>query len=306
MAPVHERSQFARLMEKNLTQVAVQAYQDIPNQRAILYNVGVSDKAWEEYYSIGDVPDPQEFTGQLVYLSIPPEYHTKIEHKEFAAGLQFERKLLDDAQYRTFENNAKMLGAAMARKMEKDAISEFSGAFTTAFTFMTKEEGKSLCSSSHTTKSGTSTSVGFDNTITSALSKTALGAARLQMRQFRSSISERIDMTPDTVIVPEALEDTAREILESRLDPDTANNTINPQYGRYKLIVVPRLDDYDSNNWFLADYRKLRENNLFLLRTKPEFNSTVDFDTFILKFSVYSRYSCGWIDWRWILGAQVS
>jgi phage major head subunit gpT-like protein len=89
------------------------------------------------------------------------------------------------------------------------------------------------------------------------LTKTAIGATRILMRKFRNEVGQRIVIEPDTLIVPDTLYDAACEAVgqndsgaKSVLDPDTANGKINVQSGRWKIISYPRLDDFDTNNWF--------------------------------------------------------
>ena len=144
-------------------------WKSLPSMRDQLYNVISSDRAVEEFFSVGSVPDITQFTGKIEYLPISPGFSTKIEPAEFAGGLMFERKLMDDKKYRVLEANASKLMTSANRVQEKYAVRPFANAFSSAFDFMWSEEGVSLCSNSHLTKSGTSTSTGFDNLATAAL-----------------------------------------------------------------------------------------------------------------------------------------
>lgn len=300
-------AQFVRLLDDRLKDVGEAAYNDLPSMVPKLFNVVNDDAAWMEFFEIGDVPDIPEFNGKLSYLSVAPGFHTRVEHKEYAAGLMHERKLIDDKRYAVLENRAAGLMKAAHRKREKLAVRNFAFAFSTAFDFQVREEGVALCSSSHPTKAGTSTSTGFDNAGTSALSKTAVAATRILMRQFRNDISERIDMSDNfTLIVPDNLADLAQEINFTKEGYDTAALDVNTQYKRYEVIPYLRLDDYDSNNWFMTNMDLQKDSLLFADRTNPELNNTVDFETFALKSSVYMRCSYGHRDWRWIYGHQVS
>jgi hypothetical protein len=236
-------SQFVQLLDKRFTSVAEDIFKDIPPMIDTLYNRQGSDSAWEEYFEIGSLGDIPEFNGKIEYLSIAPGYTTKIEPKEYAGGLQFERKLLDDKKWPVLDGRVAQLTKSAMRTMDKIAVRPFVYAFSSAFDFMTSEEGVALCSDSHTTKSGTSTSTGFDNAGTSALDKTSIAATRLLMKGFRNDISERIPIEPDTLIVPSNLYDTAMEIMGSDKDPENANNTINVQKGIFKVIEYPRMDD---------------------------------------------------------------
>ena len=307
-------AQFVKLLVADQKEVTERGFDELPSQIDQFYRVMPSDSAWEDFYSIGAVPDIPEFTGKLEYLGISPGYLYRIEPKEFAGAIQIERKLLDDNKYPVLRDRAAGLGEAAARVREKYGVRTFGYAFSSSFDFMTTEESVSLCSSSHSTKSGTSTTYGFDNSGTSALSKTAIGATRILMRQFRNDISERISIEPDLLIVPDNLYDSTCEAVgympetgaSSDLDPDSANNTINSQYRRFRVVAYPRLDDYDTNNWFMVDSRLMKRHLIWIDRVPREVNTTVDFETFYAKTSIYFRIGCGHNEWRWAYGHVVS
>lgn len=306
-------AQFVRLLDERLREVAEGKFKEIPSMIETFYRVLPSDSAFEEFFEVGALPDIPEFTGKLEYLSASPGYHIQIEPKEFAGGVQFERKLLDDKKYAVLDDRAGMLGGSAARVREKYGARPFQYAFSSAFDFMTHEEGVSLCNDSHSTKSGTSTSSGFDNAGTSALSKTAVNATRILMKKFRNDISERIVIEPDTLIVPDSLADQAWEIVgntptgaSSQLDNESANNAVNVNYRRFKVIPYPRLDDVDTNNWYMVDSSLMKRFLVWIDRIKAEFNNTIDFETFVVKHSAYFRIGCGFLDWRWCFGHSVT
>lgn len=297
---------FIRLLDTRLKEVSDKAWDELPSQKGELYRDVPSDSAWEEFFSVNGVGDIPAFNGKLEYLSMSPGYLTRIEPKEYAAGLAFERKFLDDKKYSVMSDQVEELTVAAQRTKAKIEVSPFATAFSSAFTYMYSEEGVSLCSDSHTTKSGVSTSTGFDNAGTSAMSKTSIAATRLAMLRFKSPIGERIVTNPDTIVCGQSLADTAYEIVGSDKNPENANNTKNMEYKRYKVLVLDRLDDYDTNNWFMVDSRQMKKNLLWIDRVKKETKMTVDFDTFMLKWSIYFRLGNGFKNWRWIYGNAVS
>ena len=65
-------------------------------------------------------------------------------------------------------------------------------AFSIDTLFYNNSEGVALCSNSHITTSGASTSTGFDNLGTASLTATAVAAARISMVDFRGDRAERI------------------------------------------------------------------------------------------------------------------
>ena len=300
-------SAFVKLLKKDLEEVSENLFNDLPQQGKELYRVLSTDQAESEFYGVGGLADIPEFNGKLSYLGIAPGYWTKIEPKEFAAGVITQRKLIDDNQWPVLRNHAGELVRSNVRTQEKYRARPFNYAFSTAFDFMQTEENLSLCNDSHTTKSGTSTSSGFDNKGTSALDKTSVASTWLAMRQFRDMDSERIEMSDNYwLIVPDTLGDSAEEIAGTQKSLDTVEGNINPQYGRYRVFRYMRLDDYDTNNWFMVNKDMMSKFLIWIDRIGQETDSIIDFETKAVKHSIYSRWGYGWKDWRWIYGHQVS
>jgi phage major head subunit gpT-like protein len=198
------------------------------------------------------------------------------------------------------------LALSAHRVQEKIAVRPWAYAFSAAYDFMTSEEGLSLCNTAHLTKAGVSTALGFGNSGTSALSATSVAAARVLMRKFRNDIGERIVIEPDTLIVPDFLYDKALEIVGTPKGLYSGEGTINVQAGRYNVIPYLRLDDYDTNNWFMVDSRLMKKMLIWINRIKPDMHNTVDFETFSIKNSTYFRVANGWISWRWLYGMNVA
>jgi len=304
---MHVSSEFIRLMDNRLRKVMMGEYNDLKSMIPVLFNDMTSDSAWEEFYEMNGLPDIPEFNGKLSYLQQTPGYHTKIEPKEFAGATNYEKKLLLNEKYGVFENKAKELMRAGHRTREKWAVRPWAYAFSTAFDFQTREEAVALCSDSHSTKSGASTTTGFDNAGTSALNKTSLAATRLAMRRFKDGNGERIDIGDNLAIVhPDNLSDTVAEIIGTQSGYDTAANTKNVDYQRYESIPYLRLDDYDTNNWFMVDKAKMKQNLHFINRVQPEIETTADFETKGMKTSLYMYFAYGFTGWRWIFGHNVS
>lgn len=306
-SPLTDRA-FVRLLDDRLSEVFYTNHgADLDENIQTLFDVKTSQKAWEELFGMGDVPDFQEMIGTITYSAVYPGYHTKIEHKEYTNGIQVTRKLLDDDRYDEVEGLTGRLAESARRSKEKLGCRPFAYAFSNAFDFMTSEEAVALCSSSHTTKaSGVSTTTGFSNYSTNAFSPVAVEAARILGNKIRSDIGERLDMNLDTLIVPDELYEDAWELVNSAGKVNTDNNNRNFHQGRYNLLVYRRLSDYDTNNWFMVDYAKMKKCLYWYNRIETEFFNTTDFDTQIRKYAAYYRCSYGHKDWRWIVGHEVS
>lgn len=171
--------------------------------------------------------------------------------------------------------------------------------------FYQNSEGVALCSDSHLTNSGSSTAIGFDNYVTSSFTATAISSLRTQMRGFRGDVANKISVMPDKLVIPIELADRADEIVKSVKDPNTANNTYNPQgNGRWTVSDWEYLED--SNNWFMCDSKNAKQWLTWFDRVPLEFGRAEEFDSFVAKWRAYCRYSYMWTNWRFIAGAEVS
>lgn len=299
--------QFVRLLDDRLTKVYQDKYKGLPLIKDKFFGVKKSKKAWEEYFSVGSVPDPEAFNGIIQYQAVAPGYHTKITPVEYAGGITIQRRLLDTDRYDVIENMSKGLATAANRKMNKIAHEPFLNFDSTTYDFCVSEEGVALCSNSHLTKApNVSTSSGFDNLSTLGFDATNLEALRIQSLGFRDDIGERIETNFDTIIHGTNLEAEVWEVLNSQGKTGDNLNDANFQKGRWKSICLPMLDDYDTNDWFIVDSSAMKDSLIWIDSVPLEFNSTTDFDTLIRKYADYFVVGWGFVDWRFVIGSSVS
>lgn len=302
-------TQFSQLLDSRFSKLYNDRYAQLPdmldNFFSMLDGNTMPTKDTARFGQVGAFGDIPGFTGSVSYDDVSQGYTSTLTHVEYAAGFQIERKLFDDDLYGVMDAKPKGLATAYQRTRQKHGASLFNNAFSVDNTWNAWSEGVSLCNDAHTTTStGVSTATGFDNNITSSLSAVSLAAARIQMRTFRGDRAERIDVMPDTLVIPPDLYQTAFEIVESQGVPDSANNNRNVHNGKYKVIEWNYLTD--TNNWFIADSTMMKDAVKWVDRTPSEFGMVEDFDSLIGKWRLYARYSLGFNDWRWILGSQVS
>lgn len=290
---------FGYLLDPGLRKIFMDEYALPEGQTDNLFGVETSSKATEYDLGIGGMGDLEEFTGTIGYGDFSMQYRVSYTHREWCKGIKIERKLVDDDQYSVINKRPAQLALIAKRTKEKHGASVFNSAFSTAV--FAGGDTLALCASAHT-RVGTTTTVG--NTGTTALSQTAVEATRLLMRQFTDETDNLITARGDTLLVPPALEETAWEIVNTAGKLNTANNNANFSEGKYKIIVWDYLTD--SNNWFMIDSRMAKNYLKWFNRIPVEFNKDKDFDTYVAKWSVYTRYSYGFSDWTWIYGQNVA
>lgn len=305
--------QYTKILFEGLKKVSVdrQTFVEQANMIDKVYTRVSSDKATEEFYSVGQVPDVQDFTGRFSELSMVPGYSTKIEAKQFGGFVETERTLMDDEQYGVMTLGSIEAGLVDAanRGREDSAVKVVANATSSSYDFITnQEEGVALASNSHTTKRvGVSTTTGFDNLGTSVLNKTSAAATRILMRKFKNPLGRRYSTNRRWgLLVSDSNEFKAGELNNTPWGLDSGERTVNMQASMYQIIVWERMEDFSVSNWAMVDLDMMKKNMIFLDRIKGETERERDFMTKAIRQSIYDRYSLGFIDWRHIFWHQVT
>ena len=280
----------------------------------MLFNMETSTFATEKHMGLGGFSTTGwnfEDSGRVLYDEMVKGHEKTFEHHEFAKGFIVQRKLFDDNRLRDVFSQARGLGDSAFRMREKAGASVFINAFSAATSSSLDDYGTdvvgsdsvALLSTVHPAPPGSQGS-NQANEDTLSLTDTAVSTTRQAMMDFRDYHGDMLNVMPDLLLVPAELEDTALTIVRSQQDPDSANNAINPQAGRFRVVVWHYLTD--SNAWFMIDSGLMRQHLIWYDRIPLEFGREEDFDTFQAKFRAYMRFSLGWTDWRWIFGNNPS
>ena len=255
--------------------------------------------------SFGLVPEYNSASAEengtgLHYDSFSPLYEATFTHKEYADGVEIERKLWDDG--REMEIRAKIMTLAMA--FTDTRAYQASGILNNAFATVTGYDAVYLCSASHPTNKVDSTAV--SNLGTTALSYAAVVATLVAGQSFKNDRGLPLPSRFDVLYVPVALQAKAYEIVNAIGKPGGADNDANFLSSRPLNVVV---DEYltDANNWFMVDSTKARMHAIWYNHTLPEF----EFDptgsyNLVARYRGYMRHSYGWDDFRWLFGHSVS
>jgi hypothetical protein len=281
-----------------LSEIFYQNLPELDESLEMFFNVLGSTKSKETDLRIGSFGDPLKFTGQIVYDSASPDSEVEYVHTEYAKGYMVERRLSDDDQYQVAFKGAGDMNRAFRRKVHKDRSSVFVNAFSGSFLGY---DSKALCANDHPRSSNDATAV--DNLATSALSPSGLDTVRQQGEALVDDRGELFEWDGDLLVVPNELWKTAMELSGSPQEINTAENQINVFEG---LTVVRLKRLTDANAWFLIDSELMKQSLKWYWRVQPEFSSIEDFESFVMKYRGYMRYSFGWSDFRWIVGSNPS
>src|SRR3990172_5017322 len=265
-----------------------------------IFDIRSSGLADEKILGIGGIPSSGwnfEDSGRVQYTEPVKGFEETMTHHEFVRGMMVERKLIDDNRIPQALSAARNLGDSAFRVREKAGANVFINAFSAATSetlddFGTDATGSdlvALCSDAHDTSPQDTTNLVNEGTL--ALSKANLSTTR-QLHMAQTDMNgDLLNIMPDELLVPPELEDTALEIVRSALDPASANNAINPQAGRFRVIVWHYLTD--ATAWFTMDSGMRRQHLAWFDRIPLDFARQSDFDTLIGKWRAYMRWSLG-------------
>lgn len=292
------RANFGDLLEPGMRKVFDDRYKEWDEQYSKVFNVLSSTKKDETDTAIGGFGLLEEHNESeaLKYEDILQGYDVTYTHKTFRKGFTVSKELFEDDQYNVMKKKASSLARSTRRTIEYWAANVWNNAFNASYA---GGDGAALCASTHPSEAGLANQ---SNYTTSALSESSIDAAILAMRNTIDGKGMKIQLNPSHIIVPPALESTARILLDSQLRSGTANNDLNPIKGKLEIVVYDWLTDV--NNWFIIDKSQMEVN--FFWRVKPIFGQDESFDTDAALFKVRTRFSAGFSDWRGVYGANVT
>ena len=236
-------------------------------------------------------------------------YAKTLENVTWKNSFSLSREIIDDgilmelrkqpqafitSYYRTRERFAAFL---LANAVKKQTSGKFGG-----WTFdTTSADGVCLFATNHPkkVKSGTQS-----NLFSNAFSASILGAAETRMQNFTGDNNEVLDVSPDTIIIPNiySLKNDVFAAIGADKEPTTANNAYNYVYGRWNVIVWPYLNEFITSGtapWILMDSRYNKDNGsaVWLDRVKLEVKSEIA-DNDANRWKGYARFTAGFNDWR--------
>lgn len=224
-------------------------------------------------------------------------------HNEWTSGLKVTKKMWDDDQYNVIKRMPGQLAETAMRTIEKEAAKVFINAFNT--TYFTGADAKALCSASHTREDG---GTALSNTATGVLNYTNLETAKVDMMEELDGRGQLIQLSPDTLLVPPALEKEALTLVGSSGKPSSSDNDINVYDGMFRVVVWERIGDAAGGSdtaWFLLDSKQITSGsglNVFM-RVNPFIERENETETHVNKWIGYMRFSVGFTDWRGVYGS---
>lgn len=237
-------------------------------------------------------------------------YSKTIEHMVWRSSFSISREMVADSK--TLELKAKPLGfiSSAYRTREEFGAALFGAAVQGNVSFKMNgfafsaagADGKALFNSAHAPRvSGKNQSNLFSDEFTDD----ALAAAECAMQDFRGDNNEILDVSPDTILIPNeyTLKKAVFAAIGADKDPDTANNGFNFLFGRWRVIVWGYLNKFITANtkpWILIDskYNELYNGAMWFDREQLDVKSVISDENDANVWKGYMRFGAGFNDWR--------
>lgn len=279
------RSTFSKSVAPGLFSFMTSSFQERPMFWNRITVRKSSKRAYEEsayFTGLGLLPEKPE--GEGIKYDDPIQGPTKRwTHRTYALGTRITEEIIEDALYpdipTSMSDMTKELGHSARETIEILVHDLFNGTTKTA------GDGNSVFNDTHTKLGGGT----YSNLLTPSadLSATSLRQSIENIENTTDDRGKQQVIRPKILMVSTADEWTARELLNSTYDPESANNAINPLQSRnLQLLVNPYLTDTDA--FFL-----IAEKNpaITFLRRNVKFAKDGDFETGDAKFKTSFRLS---------------
>jgi hypothetical protein len=290
------RSSLSELLEPGLKAIFGDTYDQWDPEYSRFMDIEQSKKASEEYQELagfGLVPTKTE-GGTTTYDDAIQGNKETTTNLTYSLGFKVTREMMDDDLYRKIQAMPKSLAISIAQTVETEAALILDRAFNSSYTGLDSVE---LCSRVHTLPGGGT----FANEPATAadLSMTSYEQATIDIAALVDGQNMKRKAMPRMLITSKNFEATAKRILQSTTDPETAERSINPFNNTVKHMTSHYVTDTDA--WFI----RTNVPGLFCQKRvwPAEMRKDNEFDSDVAKFKTYFRLAFSWYDPRAIYGS---
>lgn len=262
----------------------------------------VSEGSEETYGWLDDFPMMKKWVGEKVVKMLGAHGYT-IKNDNFEATIGVKKHDIADDKTGQLAVKAKAIGKAAALWPDKLVFDLLPAGFLSPcydgqFFFDTDHPVAGASVSNKSTVELSNANL--------AAATASYGAARQAMMDFKNDDGESLEIVPNLLVVPPALETVANMLMTN---DKLADGTPNPFKGQCEVLVVPRLSA-KPKQWFLFDVDQPLKPLIFQERQSPtpveqtgEDNDDV-FNKGLYKFGVEARGSSGYAFWQMAYGSD--
>lgn len=255
----------------------------------------VTSQTSEETYGwIGQMPRMQKWMDERVIRNLNAYSYT-IKNEPFELTVGINRDVIEDDRYGIYGPSMEMMGAEAAVAPDRTVFNLLQKGFEEKCV-----DGEPFFSENHEFNGQK-----YSNCTDVKLSQESFLAARTTIMSYLGDQDEPLNLVPDLLVVPPALEAEAKKILEA----DTVNGTSNITKGMAKLKVCTELAG-NPTAWYLMVTSEPLKPLILQMRKRPKFtalNRDTDENVFMRKQYLYGtdgRWNAGFGFWQMAYGSK--
>ncbi|HEU4408117.1 MAG TPA: Mu-like prophage major head subunit gpT family protein [Polyangiaceae bacterium] len=267
-----------------------QAMAEVKQWWQIVASEAPSTTLEEAYPWLELLPDMREWVDERVVHHLAARFQ-KLKNKPYELTIDADLESVEDDRYGIFANRVAMMGRSVGNLWNRITVDAMKGALTAVV-----YDGQFFIDTDHPVDPDSPGLGVQSNKITTALSLTSFRAARTAMKSFKGSNGISLQIEPNLLVVPPALEDVAREIVEADLVEKNGAGVSNISKGNVDVLVVHELAEISNTNWQLLDTTKPSKPYLVQKRKEPEttmLTKPTDPNVFWKRLLIYGAYARG-------------
>lgn len=281
------------------------AFQEAPSQWEQTAMRVPSTASQNDYNWLSNFPRMRKWIGEKVIKSLSA-FKYSIVNNDFEVTVEVDRNDIEDDQIGIYSSHAQMAGFS-ARQLPDEIVAELKNNAFVSICY----DGQFFYDTAHPVTNSDNVITSVSNKLTVALSAAtpaaaaaSFGAARLAMLSFKDEEGRPLNLMPDVLEVPPALETTANMLM---LNDKLVDASPNPYKGMARVLVNPRLTS--DTAWFLHVtnmpvkpfiYQE-RKAPVFVSQTDPESDDVFHRKSF--KYGAEARAAGGYGFWQMSVGS---
>lgn len=296
----HVRGAFTNFTSKDVKKVFFNEYARYPSEYSKVFYSETVDGRYENYgraYGLGAVPEKTE-GGTFEMRNIEQSDTVQFTFPTYSFGVSITEEMLEDDQTGIFGNLGEEMARSVNYTLETLAWPVLTGGFSSSGG-ETGTDGKTLFADDHPIGSTGGTQ---DNQSSGALSTTTLQAAVTAFKKQKNDANVPVLIQPKALVIPPDLEWKAKELMLSKLDPDSGNNAVNTLQGEGLKYMVFHFGS-STTNWFLLSEPRAGQ-LMSMFRSPMKMTDFIEPQTGNKVIRVRFRYQAGHVDWRGTYGSS--
>lgn len=287
----------------NLKTTFNNAFAAAPSQWQEVAMLVPSSARSNDYKWLSTFPRMRKWIGEKAVKALAASGYS-ITNDDFEATVEVDRNDIDDDNLGIYKPQAEMAGFS-AKQLPDEIVFELVNQGFANLCY----DGQYFFDVDHLVNGQSVSNKGTKKLSAASLAaaKASYGAARTAMKKFKDEEGRPLNITPNVLLVPAALEDDANLLMTTERFED---GKPNPYRNTAKVVVAQWLTSDDA--WFLLDTTKPVKPFIYQERKKPVFVQQIDpqaddvFNRKKYKFGAEARAAGGYGFWQLAYGSDGS